>query len=170
MAQLRKPSSITYGPPTVSIESRFRGLLTKKGVVYGCTAIIILLFLSLVITGVPDTSEVSSIWPSMTDHHIPKPLPTNPPTKDQHDTHENPDVFPSPPPLPPEEEKHADHYGNHTKEGFPLISTNNGGKVVLLTGATGPGNFDTVEGFYSKIVNNRLDYANVHSQPPFLHD
>lgn len=169
MGQLRKPSSITYGPPTASIESRFRGLFTKWGVVYGCTVLIILLFLSLAITGVPDTSEVSSIWPSMTDYPIPKPLPIKPPTKGQHGTPENPDEFPSLPPLPPEEENHPDHYGKQTKEGLPLISTNNGGKVVLLTGATGPGNFDAVEGFYSKIVNNRLDYANLHSQSPFLH-
>lgn len=142
-------------------------MLTKRGIVYGCTALIILLFLSLVITGIPDTSGVAAILPSIIDDPIPKPLPINSPPTKQRPTYENPDELPSTPPPHGEEEKPADHYGKHTKEGLPLISTNNGGKVVLLTGATGPGNFDEIEGFYSKIVNNRFDYANAHGLSPF---
>ena len=167
MVQLRKPSSITYDPPTISIESRLRGMFTKRGIVYGCTALIILMVLSFVITGMPDTSGVSSIWPLVTDDRIPKPLPINPPTDGQPNTHENPDEF-TPTPAPPEDINPAHHYGEHTIDGLPLISTNNTGKVVLLTGATGLGNFEAVEGFYSKIVNNRLDYANAHGLSPFL--
>jgi len=142
-------------------------MFTKRGIVYGCTALIILMVLSFVITGMPDTSGVSSIWPLVTDDRIPKPLPMNPPTDGQPNTHENPDEF-TPTPAPPEDINPAHHYGEHTIDGLPLISTNNTGKVVLLTGATGLGNFEAVEGFYSKIVNNRLDYANAHGLSPFL--
>ena len=50
----------------------------------------------------------------------------------------------------------------NSKARMPVFSTRNNGKVVLLTGATGPGHFSNVSEFFAKITNNRLDYVNAH--------
>ena len=121
------------------------------------------------LTGTPDATGGVSVSPSTTGDRIPKPLLKTPPAKGHAGTNENLDQFPST--NPSEHGGKPTNRGDvqHTKDGLPLISTRNGGKVVLLTGATGPGHFEAVEGFYSKIVNNRLDYANTHGFViPFL--
>src|SRR5579859_706182 len=53
-------------------------------------------------------------------------------------------------------------------EKLPLISTHGDGKVVLLTGTTGPGHFQGVQDFYSKIIDNRLNHSKTHgpTHPP----
>jgi hypothetical protein len=66
------------------------------------------------------------------------------------------------PNIPPPLQDYNPTSEGFTKDGFPLISTENNGRVVLLTGVIGPGNFREVDNFYSEIVNNRLEYANHH--------
>ena len=166
MVQYRKPSSITYSnhlqTTKVSLESRLRSMFSKRGIVYGCTALIILLLFSLMITGIPDRTDASSIRASNGDEFPQTSIPTTPAAI--HDVIHDPDFDTMetthethiPPPSP------AIQGNQLTKDGFPLISTQNNGRVVLLTGATGPGNFGEAEGFYSKTVNNRLEYVNAH--------
>jgi len=52
-----------------------------------------------------------------------------------------------------------------SQQRIPLIETKNGGKVVILTGATGLAHFSGVTDFFSKMTSNRLAYANKHGTP-----
>jgi hypothetical protein len=166
MVLLRKPSSIHYNnslqASKPSIESRFRSILTKRGIIYGCTALIVLLLLSLIITGIPDGTNVSSNWSSNIDELPHNPIPSTLPAitdvihDPDFDSSKNPETH-----IPPTYSS-ALQDAKLSKDGLPLISTQNNGRIVLLTGATGPGNFEKVEGFYSKVVSNRLDYAKAH--------
>jgi hypothetical protein len=50
----------------------------------------------------------------------------------------------------------------HDNEGMQVLSTAGNGSVVMLTGSTGILHFPGVDDFYTKLTNNRLDYAKVH--------
>src|SRR5271154_700102 len=132
--QFRKPSSTTYSTSILSsrqaLESRF---LSKRGVVYGCTTLILLLLFSFII------NDGTSKW-------VPKPL------KEPFESLPTPsgvitDIIPlltppkedSQPPPQPLAPSTTDQNERLSKDGLPLISTRNEGRVVLLTGATGPG-------------------------------
>ena len=149
---------------------------------YGGTALFLLVLLSLMVTGVPDTKEVGSLW-SSTQHDATNSDPTTSiqplddvvlPPHIQHDdsrfqTSITSSVTTSTPvPVgtahltPP---THHSQGEKHTEDGFPLISTHNNGKLVILTGATGRGNFFEIPDFYPQIVKNRLDYVNHHGTP-----
>ena len=182
MAHFRKPSAsgLSYSPPQGNFsEGRLRLLLTKRGIVYGATALFLLVLLSLMITGVPDAKEVGSLW-STTQDDAAKSDPILPlddvvlPPHIQHDDSQFQTSITSsittstavpvgtahltPPTHHLQDEK-------HTEDGFPLISTHNNGKLVILTGATGRGNFFEIPDFYPQIVKNRLDYVNHHGIP-----
>ena len=170
MVQPRKPSSFTY--PTyvlhsakVNIDSRLRVMLTKRSVVYICTALVILLLLSFIATGLPDPTGVLSQWTPKTEHADPfdltpilDPVVDGPNHLDLESNLGLNEPISATPPSPPPPFQDV----NKTEDGFPLISTNNKSKVVLLAGATGRGNFWDVADFYSKVVSNRLDYINAH--------
>jgi hypothetical protein len=182
MAHFRKPSAsgLLYSPLQGNFsEGRLRLLLTKRGIVYGGTALFLLVLLSLMITGVPDAKEVGSLWSSTQDDaiHSDPILPLDdvvlPPHIQHDDSRFQTSITSSvttstavpvgtahltPPAQHLQDEK-------HTEDGFPLISTHNSGKLVILTGATGRGNFFEIPDFYPQIVKNRLDYVNHHGIP-----
>ena len=186
MTYFRKPSAsgLLYSalPANFSESGRLRLLFTKRGIVYTGTALFLLVSLSLLLMGVPDARDMSSRWTSNQDF---KPGTTSilplddvvlPPI--QHDdsgtqtstTSSDTTSTTIVAELPPATHHLADE--KHTEDGFPLISTRNNGKLVLLTGATGPGNFFEIPNFYPIIMQNRLDYANHHGNllpytPPY---
>src|SRR5271154_954675 len=83
MVQLRKPSSIHYSnslqPSKPNIESRLRSISTRRGVVYGCTALIVLLLLSLMITSIPNGKDLSSNWTPNIEDLSQNPMPSTVP-------------------------------------------------------------------------------------------
>jgi hypothetical protein len=158
MAQLRKPSSMVQYTPlqiaSASIESRIRPLFTRRGIVYSCSTLFILLLFSVTLIGLPDGGAMmASSWTSRGDE---TPLWITPVSPLNHIR--PPNIHNSFLPHPPPQSLN----GLDEQERIPLISTNNNGTVVMLTGATGPGHFARVPDFFSKVVNNRLDYANAH--------
>ena len=175
----KKPSTsaLLYSPLQGTFsEGRWR-LLTKRGAVYGGTAVILLVLLSVMVTGVPNSKAVGSIWSSTSHAADSDPtksiLPLNdvlPPIQWDGDSQRqttstssstSSTVVPvATAHLPPPTHHLQDE--KHTEDGFPLISTHNNGKLVLLTGATGRGNFFEIPDFYPQIVKNRLDYATYH--------
>jgi hypothetical protein len=178
MTYFRKPSAsgLLYSAlrANFSESGRLRLLFTKRGIVYTGTAVFLLVMLSLLLMGVPDARDMSSRWTSNQDF---KPTTSIPPLDDvvlppiQNDdsgtqtsaTSSETTSTTIVAELPPAAHHLADE--KHTEDGFPLISTRNNGKLVLLTGATGPGNFFEIPNFYPIIMQNRLDYANHHGNP-----
>jgi len=183
MASFRKPSTMYSALPTNLSEGRLRLLFTKRGITYTGTAVLFLILLSLSMTGVPDTKDLDSL---QTSHHAEAEPPTNilpfgdsdvgllPPI--QHDdsrllpsttsakTTTTSSVVAPTAQLPPPSHRLGEE--KHTEDGFPLLSTQNNGKLVILTGATGKGNFFEIPNFYSNVVQNRLDYVNHHGTYP----
>jgi hypothetical protein len=53
-------------------------------------------------------------------------------------------------------------------DGLPIVATGRNGKVVMLTGASGPGHFSSVPEFYNRVIQNRMEYAAVHGTSPKL--
>ena len=180
MVRFRKPSAsgLLYSPlqGNPSEGRQVRLLLTKRGIVYVGTAVVLLVLLSLIVTGVPDAKEVGSLWGSK-DHDAssdPTILPldddvlppiqhddSRPPTGSTSSVTTSSTVVPiGTAYLPPSTHHFPDE--KHTEDGFPLISTHNNGKLVILTGATGRGNFFEIPDFYPQVVKNRLDYVNHH--------
>src|SRR5436305_2831245 len=136
--QFHKHSSTSMQVSRPGFESR---LFSKRGVVYGCTALIILLLFSFIIT------DRTSQWTSK-PFDEPLPLVSTPPIMNDI----IPAIIPSPHPPPNGESAQLSPHSHHTssarpvpeqqregltKDGLPLISTRNKGRVVLLTGATG---------------------------------
>lgn len=179
MVQFRKPSSMTYNYTPLqsvrtSIQTRLHALSTKRRIVYGCVGLLILFIFSFMIMGFPDGSSVSSVWTPKVDDTTLTPFPPMDDNSSDSDIglgseypHEH---SPQPPSSPPPSalSRPTSSYPDetHTAEGFPLIQTRNNGKVVLLTGAMGSGNFEEVPDFYAKVVSNRADYARAHGILP----
>ena len=185
MPHFRKPSAsgLLYSPLKGNFsEGRLRLLLTKRGIVYGSTVLFLLVLLSLMITGVPDTKEVGSLWSSTQQGAANSGRTTSiqplddvvlPPHIQHDDSRFQTSITSSVTTstsvpvgtahlTPPTHHLQDD---KHTEDGFPLISTHNNGKLVILTGATGRGNFFEIPDFYPQIVKNRLDYVNHHGIP-----
>ena len=190
IAHFRKPFlGLFFSPLQGSLsEGRFHRVvfLTKRGIVYGGTVALVLMLLSLMATGMPDAKDAGNTWRTSVGgaNAVPTTTISTPPLEANrlppihHDSEHqisttSPTTLPSstttpvaasPPLSPPIHRPDV----KHTEEGFPLISTHNNGKLVLLTGATGRGNFFEIPDFYSLIINNRLEYANRHGPTPSL--
>jgi len=167
MFQTRKPSSVRYddsGRATRSEESNFsllrilRPVLSKTAIAWACTLLLVIVSFSFILNGAPDGSGLSPVWAAKTDDRLPSMSAgvENGQIQDK-EQWQSSNEMDTPAPL---------HSGEETVtvtgEGVPLISTNGQGKVVMLTGATGPGYFRAVHDFFNKIFQNRRDYARAH--------
>lgn len=155
-----------------------RMLLTRSSVVYSCTGLLLLLIFSMFVNSTPNPSGVLSTW--KTQHGLPSPVldsativevtHKHSETQSSNDL-DTPEVHaialqtntaphPVDPPSNDLEQTLAQPHQN-PKE-FESIATKNNGKVVLLTGATGPGHFQKVDNFHHKVTSNRRQYADKH--------
>jgi hypothetical protein len=161
--QSRKTSGITYtSPGTAVFTSRMRPLLSRNGIAYTCTAVLGLVILSIVFSGSPEGSGALSPWSPTTSKTPVTPTILSSITELHKDDSQGPvlqsDKLDTPGTSMPTTQEQTAQIGG----GLPIISTNNNGSVVLLTGAAGLGNFRDVQDFYNKITTNRLEYANSH--------
>ena len=150
-----------------------RMLLTRSAVVYSCTGLFFLLVFSLFLNGTPDTAGVLSTWTAKSESDsrpgtetsvIVEVTNKNAETQSSNDLDTPlPTSNQAPPlPLPPPYVKDTVTLNQQNPKEFELVSTKNKGKVVLLTGATGPGHFRQVDDFHNKVRSNRLEYAQRH--------
>jgi len=167
MIHLRKPSSKFYSshiPSSRHNEPIFRGKLNRRSIVYGCTILVVVLFLSTFLTGMPDGAGIVTPWSKEGRHPLPPIEHTlsstydstltsyrQPVEKEGTQTVSSPEQSSSPLSGIPQ-----------TRDGFPLISTSNNSSLVLLTGVTGSSPFPDVPESYSMIFHNRLDYVDSH--------
>jgi len=160
---LRKPSSIQYPPPM----QKSRSILTsKRTLIYGCTTLLLCVVFSLVYNGLPN-ADVLAGWGSrnaagnslvrgqgwdtfgLSDEEV----------QDARASQEL-GMFHTAPPT--SHGNNGEDIASGQEQRIPLIETKNGGKVVILTGATGLSHFGAIPDFFSKMTSNRLDYANKH--------
>lgn len=160
-----------------------RTLVTKTAVVYSCTGLLLLLVFSMFLNATPNAPGVLSPWTkggglaqpisetpltiieitnqnaeTQSSNDLDTPLPTSSSAKS---------AQPSPPlpPAPPPTSDDAQTQTSKIQNEFEIIQTKNNGKVVLLTGATGPGHFQQVDDFNHKVISNRREYAYRHGTP-----
>jgi len=131
--------------------------MTKSTLAWGCTALLVFLCFSLVYTNIGDSNSLLSTWNSRGDerpiHPTSSGKQSNDDPRDKADTQSSNEID-----TPGQD----DGTMTVTGEGIPLVSTGGNGKVVMLTGATGPGQFTGIDDFYVKIIQNRLEYAKTH--------
>lgn len=136
-----------------NFRSQLRGSLTRRGATVITTTLVILVLLSLMtprLSREMTLSPVSNAKPNDSDQESLGETNAAKPTVIS-------DVVEQPPADPtnsPEKENVAGK--------FQPMSTNNHGKLVMLTGSSGASHFRTVQDYFSKVLNNRLDYANSH--------
>jgi hypothetical protein len=139
----------------------FRRFVTKTTVTWACTALFFLILLSAFYPTL-NSGIIKQEWVEGEDQSSPYMSPSisnislSDDGRDQIDAHSSNEMD-----TPAHLEAPQDQIIS-TREGIPLVSTGGHGKLVLLTGATGPGNFKDVEDFYGKIIQNRLGYAKAH--------
>ncbi len=155
-----------------------RMLMARSTVVYSCTGLLLLLVFSMFLNRTPNTTGVLSTWTKQ--HGLPTPVldtATIVEVTNKHSETQSSNDLDTPevksvalqtntasPPIDALEhnlEKSLSQTHKNPKE-FEAIATKNNGKLVLLTGATGPGHFQKVENFHQKVTSNRREYANKH--------
>jgi len=181
MPGFRKPSSKHYNSNYVltarpfnrsessnayySITGILRPFIAKSTIIWGCTALIILIFLSLLLPKLADSDAILPGWSNPTRVQGPaapyslSSILVGGDPRDKADTQSSNEMD-----TPAQLQTPQDQVMT-TNEGIPLVSTGGNGKVVMLTGATGPGHFKDVKEFYGKVMENRMAYAKAHGIP-----
>jgi len=165
----RKPSTINYDPSfetlTTDINSRIRGVLGKRGIVYLVTVLVVGLIYTLLYVPSSGGSHVDIGYSLVEPVQDIKAafrgvFESVSAERERPVDAANEVVIPEGRNRHVTGQKHGKQKSSQTSYGFPIVSTRNRGSVVMLTGATGPGHFVEIQDFYAMVVENRMDYAN----------